>query len=266
MNDSRRIVVAAGVVAIGALLVWFLSNLFPLGLDRPADTTEQASAQSEPAQGSAEPDVYGVVKSVAVARRMLTLAIETKDSKEQEKTYHLANEAEVLLDGPATIGDLAIGTRVSLVFGPDGKDVVAIRSEPFQISVEPKQDVVEVGKPFDVVLRVTNASPTAQSFWVMLTTWDMHWRSSNPSIRWEAFNSYKNAPTLVKLAPGEVYEKTLAIKVTDNGWVSFKMGFTPLADKRMAVLDKRPNPYGEVRMKLNLAERTYWSPEVTVAA
>jgi len=264
MRDTRRIVVAAGVLATSALLAWIWLTLFPQGFHHEADAAEPAGALGQPAEGSAEPDVYGVVKLVDLDHRRVTLAIATEDGKKQEKTFDLAKDAEVLLDRPAKLDELATGTRVGLVLGPDGKEVLAVRSEPFQISVEPKQDEVEVGKPFDVVLRVTNASPTPQAFWVMLTTWDMHWRSSNPCILWDAFNSYRNFPIEIKLAPGGVYEKALGMKVMAPGRMSFKMGFTPLADKRMGVLDKRPNPYGEVRMKLNLGERTYWSREVTV--
>ena len=264
MRDTRRSVVAAGVLATSALLAWIWLTLFPQGFHHEADAAEQAGAKDEPVEGSAEADVYGVVKSVDLDHRRVALAIGTEDGKEQEKTYDLAKDAKVLLEGPATLDELAAGTRVGLVFGPDGKEVVAIRSEPFRITADPKQHEVEVGKPFDLVLRVTNASPTPQAFWVMLTTWDMHWRSSNPCILWDPFNSYLNSPLEIKLAPGGVYEKALGMKVMAPGRMSFKMGFTPLADKRMGVLDKRPNPYGEVRMKLNLGERTYWSSEVTV--
>jgi hypothetical protein len=264
MTDNRWTAKAVGLVAGGALLAWILFSLFPLDFDRAKDAPEQALAKGEPVDGNVEPALYGVVKSVDVDHRRVTLAIGTEDGKQQEKTYELAKDAEVLLEGPATLAELAAETRVGLVFGPDGKEVVAIRSEPFLITVEPKQHEVEVGKPFDVILRVTNASPTPQSFWVMLTTWDMHWRSNNARINWDSFNSYRNAPIPIKLAPGEIYEKTLAMSATAPGHVSFKMGFTPLADKRMGVLDKRLNSYGEVRMKLNLSERTFWSQEVEV--
>jgi hypothetical protein len=266
MRDTRWIVMAAGVLATSALFTWIWLTLFPLGFHHAADAAEQAGAQGEPVEGSAEPNVYGVVKLVDLGHRRATLSIGTKDGKEQEQTYDLAKDAEVLLDGLATLDELAAGTRVGLVFGPDGNEVVAIRSEPFQITVEPKQHEVEVGKPFDVVLRVTNVSPAPQSFWVMLTTWDGAWISNNPRITWLPFNSWKNFPIPLRLSPGEVYEKTLAIKAIGSGQLSFKMGFMPGIVSDKPTIDGRPNPLpfrGDNKFFLP-SERTYWSSEVTV--
>jgi hypothetical protein len=266
MRDTRRMVVAGGVLAASALLAWIWLALFPLGFYHEADAAEQAGAKGEPIEGSAEPDVYGVVKLVDLGHRRLALAIGTEDPKEQEKTYDLAKDAEVLLESPATLDELATGTRVGLVFGPDGKDVVAIRSEPFYVTVEPKQHEVEVGKPFDVVLRVTNASPAPQSFWVMLTTWDGAWISNNPRISWETFNSYRNFPTPVRLAPGEVYEKTLAIKAIGSGQLSFKMGFRPGIVSDKSTIDAQPIPFRSNNLFFLPSKRTYWSREVIVQA
>lgn len=265
MRDTRRMVVAGGVLAASALLAWIWLALFPLGFYHEADAAEQAAAQGEPAEGTWEPDVYGAVKLVDLGHQRVTLAIGTVDGIEQENTYTLAKDADVLVNGPTIlVDDVATHIRVGLVFGPDCKEAAAIRSEAFQITIEPKQHEVEIGKPFDMVLRVTNATKTSQSFWVMLTTWNMHYKSSNDRTNWDFLFSNKNFPIPVKLPSGEVYEKTLAKEVTCLDRVRFKIGYLPLADKKTDVLDQRLNPYGEVRRKLKPGEHTYWSCEVKV--
>lgn len=264
MKDTRWIVRAAGVLAGGALFAWLLLTLFPLAFQHDVDAPEQTGGQVEPIEVSTEPDVYGVVKSVDLDHRRVTLAIGTEGGKEQEKTYDLAKDAEVLLEAPATLAELAPDTRVGLVFGPDRKDVVAIRSEPFRISVEPKQHKVEVGKPVDVILRVTNASATPQSFWVLRDSWDNHWSSSNPRVEWDTMFGNMAAALLVKLASGQVYEKTLAIKLMVPGRVSFKMGFKPATEADKSTIESRPIQFRSPMWFLTPIKRTYWSREVIV--
>jgi hypothetical protein len=46
--------------------------------------------------------------------------------------------------------------------------------------------------------------------------------------------------------------------------MSFKMGFNPLADKRLFVPDERYKAFGITNVKLNLSKRVYWSRDVTV--
>jgi hypothetical protein len=191
-----------------------------LALGAPADTK----------RGSA---VYGVVKAVDAAKGTVTL--------EQDMTYDVAKDATVLLDGPGKLADLPPGTRVALEFAAGGKTVTEIGAEPFRITVKPKKDKVEVNQPFDVELRVVNASPSPQSFRVMSCSWDEHWRSSEPRVTWVAWPCFNNGPVQVKLAPGEAYEKTLPMRLTAAGRVSFKMGFAPVESKR-----------------------TYWSSEVSL--
>jgi len=153
MKHSSATSVVAGVV-----LAVVLFTLLRSEHRYKKDIHEQANPAEDSVDVTAEPDLYGLVKLVDVASRRLTLSIATEGGKEQEQTYHVAEDAEVLLEGPATLGQLTTGTRVGIVLGPGGKDVVAIRSEPFRIRVESKQSEVEVGKPFNAVLRVTNTT------------------------------------------------------------------------------------------------------------
>jgi hypothetical protein len=127
---------------------------------------------------------------------------------------------------------LTPGTRVALEFDADRKAVLEIRAEPFTVTVKPKKNQVAVNQPFEVELRVVNASPSPQSFRVMNCSWDEHWRSSNARVTWVGWDCSKNSPVTVKLAPGEAYAKTLSMLVTAAGPVSFKLGFTPLESKR----------------------------------
>jgi hypothetical protein len=265
MRHTPSILLAGGVLATVVLLGWILVTLFLPWFAEVPDISEHGGAQVE-LFDTAQPDVCGIVKSVDAAHGRITLGFSIEDAKEQEQVYDLASGVKVLLDGPATLDELAIGTPVGLEFGADGKDVVAIRSEPLRIAVESKQNEVEVGKPFNVVLRVTNASPAPQCFWVMCNTWYIHWRSTNPRVTWDAWCCYHNFPESIKLAPGEAYEKILPMKVTAAGGVSFKMGFTALADDRFGVPEEHTNGDGEVKMKINLSKRTYWSREVALKA
>jgi hypothetical protein len=247
MKNTRWIVVAGGVLAIGILVVWFLSSLFPLGLDPEIVATEQGDVQIDLGEATWEPDVYGAIRLVDPDHQRITLAIGAVDGLEQEKTYILAKDAEVVVNGHGISNKLANRIRVRLVFGPDSKEAAAIRSEAFQITIEPRRQDVEIGKPFDMVLRITNGTETPQPFWVMLTSF------CNNTL-----------PIPVKLAPGEVYERTIAIEVTRLDFVFFKIGFIPHTDNSTDVLNQRTNGYGEVRRKLNPGERTYWSCEVIV--
>jgi hypothetical protein len=115
---------------------------------------------------------------------------------------------------------------------------------PLTVRATTAKKTVRVEEPFDVRLRVVNASGTAQTFRVMNCSWDEHWKSSNPAVSWEGWACTKNYPVAVTLQPGEAYEKTLSMLLTKGApgdEVSFKMGFRPIGSKR-----------------------TYWSQKVTV--
>jgi hypothetical protein len=235
-------------VAGTALSGWGLFNFRSLPSGRPTDASDQARSLAEPVDVETEPDLYGVVKSIDVAHRTITLRVALEEVPEQEKTYDVAQDARVVLDRPSGLDELAAGTRIGLAFDAGGKAVVAIRSEPFRITARPKQQEVEFNKPFDVELLVVNASPVPQSFGVTSCSWDMHWKSSNPCISAVGWPCKMNVTRSVTLAPGEAYEKTLPMRATAAGQVSFRMEFTPLEHDKSFFLGRR----------------TYWSPEVTL--
>jgi hypothetical protein len=262
MRSYRRLEQVGSVLSLGAVAGWVLYALLWSQPAQTDDAKERADKQAGAVDIPAEPDIFGLVKSVDVTQRRIALAVEKEDEQEQEESYDVAKDAPVLLDGPAALGDLAIGTRVGLILRRGSQEVVALRSELLRITAQLKRDEFEVGKPIDVLLRVTNVSPTHQSFWVMLTTWDMNWRSSDPHVSWDPIYSYLNGPTFIKLGPREDYVKVLRMKTAVAGRLSFQMGFTPLADHRTFVQDERAS--NEVRMKFNLGKRTYWSREVTL--
>lgn len=199
----------------------------------------------------AEPELYGVVKAVDATQGTITLSSET-DGEKQEKSYQLTPDASVLnLDGPSKLADLSAGTRVGVVFDADHKVVAEVRAEPFLILVKPKQNQVEVNKPFDVELRVVNASPSPQSFCVMSCSWYDNWKSSNPRVSSIGWACYRNGPTPIKLAPGEAYEKVLPMQAKAVGPLSFRMGFNPEEEYKG-------------QFPIRRGKRTYWSAEVTL--
>jgi hypothetical protein len=260
MRRYRRIELVGGVLSLGAVVGWLLYALFLSQPSRIEGAKEQVDSQPGAVEGIAEPDLYGLIKSVDVVPGRITLDLEKEGEQKQDKSYDVAKDAPVLLDGPTTLAELPVGTRVGLTLGTDGQVVVGIRSEPFRITATPKQHEVAVGKPLHVVLRVTNVSPTPQSFYAMFCSWDMNWRSSNPRVTWKGWPCYLNGPSLTKLSPGETYEKILPMMAVGAGRLSFQMGFTPLANHQMFVPDERAG--SETPVKFNLGKRTYWSREV----
>jgi hypothetical protein len=258
MRRIQSIVVAGGVLATAALVGWMVVTLLTQVFREQANTTELTGLSVEPVDTGWEPDRCGVVKSVDAARGKIALGIATQDGMEHEQLYDLAKDAEILLDGPGTLEGLAVDMRVALKLEKSGKNVVAFRSEPFQISVEPTQDEVEVGKAFDVVLRVTNVSPTNQCLWVWSSSWQSHWRATNSQVELRRLGAFGNYPMVVNLASGDVYENKCDFKVMSSGRVSFRMGFTPLVSDALVVVDSWP------RAKADLGKRTYWSREVTL--
>lgn len=196
-------------------------------------------------------DLYGVVKAVDPARRTITLSVE-KDDEKVEKSYEVAKDATILLEEPCSLADLAVGNRVALLFDADRKSVIEVRAEPFRIFVKPKTKQIEVNKQFDVELRVVNASALPQSFRAMSCSWFTQWQSGNPRVSPGFWGCKGNLPLAVKLAPGEAYEKVLWMKATATGFLSFRMGFTPLK------FDTGDGP------RKQSSKRTYWSNEATI--
>jgi hypothetical protein len=220
-----------------------------------AKNRDQVPTNPTPASVATPPkaDLYGVVKAVDSAQRTVTLSIE-KDGDKPEQTYKAAKEAVILLEEPGQLADLAVGSRVALVFGEDAKTVAEIRTEPFHIHVTPQSKPIEVNEHFDVELRVVNVSELPQSFQVMTCSWDDQWHSSNPRVSPGSWACKMNGPAPVKLAPGEAYtpKKALWMQAKAEGLMSFRMGFTPL--------EYRPGFSGWPRP----SKRTYWSSAITI--
>jgi hypothetical protein len=117
-------------------------------------------------------------------------------------------------------------------------------AEPLAVKARAAKTTVRRNKPFDVRVRVVNASEATQTFRVMSHSWFEHWKTSNATVTVDGWLCEKNFPVTVTLKPGEAYEKTLPMLVTKaepGASVSFKMGFTPIDSKQ-----------------------TYWSGKVTV--
>jgi small nuclear ribonucleoprotein (snRNP)-like protein len=100
-----------------------LSDLKPGG-----HVTLKLSADQKTVVGvtSAGATIQGPLKSVDAAKNTVTLTTETRQGK-QDKTYQLAKDAKVTLDGKeAKLADLKEGTRVVLTMSVDGSTVLQV--------------------------------------------------------------------------------------------------------------------------------------------
>jgi hypothetical protein len=257
LTNAWKVIIAPGGatmlrIVLSMLLLWgvlgsAVSESGCWGSKKGGESSPNPASVSVPTPPKA--DLYGVVKEVNTAQRSITLSVE-KDGEKPEETYEVAKDAKVLLEEPGRLADLAAGNRVALVFDADRKSVVEVRTEPFRIFVKPRTKVIEVNKPFDVELRVINASALPKSFHVMSCSWDQQWQSSNPLVYWQSWGCSGNVPMLIKLPQGGTYEKVLPMRVKTVAPTTFRMGLTPLDYK----LGSRAWP----------GKRTYWSSEVTI--
>ncbi len=126
------------------------------------------------------------------------------------------------------------------------RDAEGAKEQPLTVTIKPQKDRIRVHENFTVDLRVVNSSKTPQSFRVMSRSWYDNWNSSNERVTWKRLQGMDDLKTeVVKLAPGEAYEKTLPMLLPDGKpreKVSFKMSFTPIG----------------------INQTTYWSNEVTL--
>jgi hypothetical protein len=111
--------------------------------------------------------------------------------------------------------------------------------ERFCVTVWAKITRMQIDEPFDVTLRVVNATEKPQSFQVMEAGWDVHWKNSNARIVWAGGvlgTSTGNTAVRIRLEPGEAYEKHVQMVVVQDGpppvTTSFQMGFTPKGEKK----------------------------------
>jgi hypothetical protein len=133
---------------------------------------------------------------------------------------------------------------VAIVLSMLGQEPSAHVVETLTVRASAAQKTVRLNQPFDVRLRVVNASEQTQSFRVMGCSWYEHWRSDDPAVTPEGWACSRNFPVTVTLKRGEAYEKTLPMLVTSGkpgDRVSCNMGFRPFGGKL-----------------------TYWSGKVTV--
>jgi hypothetical protein len=233
------------------LLLVILGTTAPQSGCWGAKNTGQAPSNPTPVSVATPPkaDLYGLVKKVDAAKRTVTLRVE-KDGEKPEKTYEVAEDATILLEQPGQLADLAVGSRVALVFGADRQTAAEIRTEPFHIIVKPKTEQIKVNERLDVELHLVNASELTQTFHVMSCSWNDQWQSSNPDIKPGSWGCWGNVPQQVKLTPGEAHEKVLWMLAKAAGMVSFRMGFTPL-DYKLGSIARQ-------------GKRTYWSNETTI--
>jgi hypothetical protein len=109
--------------------------------------------------------------------------------------------------------------------------VIALASsafaDPLTVEVKPSTLSWHVDKPVEVGLRVVNTSKTKQTIRVMTCSWDEHWSSSDPAIRWSAWDCDKNGEHALELEPGKAYENKLPMTTTTPGKHRFHMTFTP---------------------------------------
>ena len=116
--------------------------------------------------------------------------------------------------------------------------------ERLLVTIWPRITRVQIEEPFEVSLRVVNATERLQSFRVMASTWEDHWKPNNPRIVWAGHLAITNPSIIIKLEPGQAYEKTLEMLVNEGPPLvvtSFQLGFTPIDEKK-----------------------TYWSNKITL--
>jgi hypothetical protein len=248
MRNTRWVVPAAVVLTITAFVGWGLFDVLSGARSLPGGTPDYVGTGSSSVD--AAPALYGVIKSLDRTRRIISLRVAMEDGNEHDRSYDLAEDVKMLADGHAAPNEVLVGTPASLKFGSDGQRVVAICPEPFRITVTPTQDEFVTGKPFNVIVHVTNVSQGPRSlFRGRSSAWGKRWKSSHPAVTMGSppDYGYSMAPVIVPLGGGESSEWLSPMFVRANGRVSFRLGFSLLAD----------HDYG-------LGERTYWTPEVTV--
>ncbi|HEY4179270.1 MAG TPA: hypothetical protein VGM90_20645 [Kofleriaceae bacterium] len=108
---------------------------------------------------------------------------------------------------------------VAVTFTPDGG--APITSAPLHLTVTPplaqvlKLEVVpattkwKTGAPVDVTANVTNTGSTPVTFLQMSCSWQEHWRSSDPSLTWNAPSCRANVQETITLAAGKSYSRVL---------------------------------------------------------
>lgn len=123
---------------------------------------------------------------------------------------------------------------LSQVLPPPEREKKAI-NDRLCVSIWPKKTRVETGEYFEVSLRVVNATDKLQTFRVFAGSWTEHWKTKNDRMTSIGFPAITNPTMMVKLEPGEAYEKTLQMAVKESPLLvttSFQMGFTPLDEKK----------------------------------
>jgi hypothetical protein len=113
-----------------------------------------------------------------------------------------------------------------------------IDRESFCVTIWTKTTRIQISDPFDVTLRVVNATEKPHSLQVMSCSWNDHWKNNNSRIVWAggvSIESAGNTTIEIKLEPGEAYEKHVQMAVLDGPRLvttSFQMGFTPIGEKK----------------------------------
>jgi hypothetical protein len=107
------------------------------------------------------------------------------------------------------------------------------RPGPFEVTIHTAESRVAVQKPFDVHVRIVNPGREPRGFTVERDGWGTYLRSSHPDLRCrrESWGEPLDRLEVVSLAPGESYEKTVKLVVSDKapGRVTFRLGFTPMS-------------------------------------
>jgi hypothetical protein len=254
MKRTRSVLGAWCLFVAAIFAAWSLLAFRQSPDDTAVPAPTQAGHQPQAVDELRDADFYGVIKAVDASRGKVNIALEAGEPREE--SYNLARDVKVQADEPSTLENLSVNTRVGVIVDGESKAVTMIRVEPFRVVAAPKRDTAELNTPFEVGLRVVNASPLPQSFHVMSCSWDEQWKTNAPDISCPSWSCLGNCPQCFTLAPGEGYEKTIPLISARAGRVSFRMGFHPL---KLTF-----NPLGVQSMRVRAGMRTYWSPPIAL--
>jgi hypothetical protein len=83
---------------------------------------------------------------------------------------------------------------------------------------------------FEVTLSLQNLTGAAQTIKIPEANWDRDWRSSNPLVSWDAWNSDEEGDITIEIPPHGAYVFPLALKMfvddsVKKSRIDFRMGF-----------------------------------------